>query len=110
MDYPTDLDLNGAKDVHTDASNDLALTSGEAQLAQSVATDAFDELQAFVGGRVTGTNIGKLEERLREAFNDDPQLASVQSVTIEEYDERDNTLSVSARVIEDDDFTLEVSA
>lgn len=110
VDYPTDLDLNQDKDIHLDGSNDLAVTSGVEQLEQSVAIDVMDEIQEFIGGRVTGPNIGLLEERLRGALNDDPQLSEVRLVNVAEYDRRTDTITIEIIVVDDEDFTLEVSA
>jgi len=107
VDYPTDLDLDSSKDVYLDGSNDLAVVSGEAQLRQSVAIDAMDEIQEFIGGRVTGKNVGLLEERLRRAFNDDPQLDEVVNVNVVEYDRRTNELVIEATTIENENFTIE---
>lgn len=110
VEYPTDLDLNSDKDIHLNGANDLALTSGVAQLEQSVAIDVMDVLDDFIGGRVTGTNIGLLEERVRQALNDDPQLDEVRSVEIVEYDRRTDEVMMEVLTIKDDDFTLEVMA
>lgn len=107
VEYPTDLDLDPDKDIHLDGANDLALVSEEDQLRQSVAIDAMDEIQDFIGGRVTGRNIGLLEERLRQAFNDDPQLDDVVSVNITQYDKRTDELTIEAKTIENEEFTLE---
>jgi len=106
VEYPTDLDLDPDKDIHLDGANDLALVSGVDQLKQSVAIDVMDEIQDFIGGRVTGRNIGLLEERLRQAFNDDPQLDEVVSVNITQYDQRTNELTIEAKTIENEEFTL----
>lgn len=107
-DYPTDLDLNSDKDIHIDAANDLATVSGIRQLTQSVAIDAMDEIQDFIGGRVTGKNVGLLEERLRQGLNDDPQLSEVRSVNLTEYDKQAGTITIEILTIENEDFTLEV--
>lgn len=107
VDYPTDLDLDSDKDTHLDGANDLALVSGEAQLAQSVAIDVMDEIQEFIGGRVTGKNVGLLEERIRSGLNDDPQLSQVTDVNIVEYDRRTDKLTIEVRTVENNEFTLE---
>jgi len=107
VEYPTDLDLDSSKDIHLSGANDLSLVSGEDQLKQSVAIDAMDEIQEFIGGRVTGKNVGLLEERLRQAFNDDPQLDEVVSVNVVEYDRRTDALTIEATTVENEDFTLE---
>lgn len=110
VDYPTDLDLDDSKDIHLDGANDLATVSGVDQLSQSVAIDVMDEIQDFIGGRVTGKNIGLLEERIRQGLNDDPQLSEVQSVNIEEYDRRDNSITMEIVTIKNADFTIEVTS
>ena len=107
VEYPTDLDLNSDKDVHFNGANDLAVVNGEDQLLQSVAIDAMDEIQKFIGGRVTGKNVGLLEERLRQAFNDNPQLDEVVNVSVVEYDRRTDELIIEATTIENENFTLD---
>lgn len=108
VEYPTDLDLNEGKDVHLDGTNDLALTSGVEQLQQSVAIDVMDELRDFVTGRLTGRNIGQLEERIASGLNDDPQVDTVRSVSLDTFNRQNNTVEITVHVVENDDFTLEV--
>jgi hypothetical protein len=109
VDYPTDLQLNGDKDIFLDGANDLATVSGVRQLEQSVAIDVMDEIQNFIGGRVTGKNIGLLEERVRQGLNDDPQLSEVRQVNVREYDRRTDEIKIDIIVSQNDDFTIEVS-
>lgn len=108
VDYPTDLAINENKDIYLDEGNDLAVINGKAQLRQSVGIDVMDELQKFVGGRLTGPNIGRLEERIRKGLDDDPQLSNVRNVTIRTFDRRNNTIEITAEVVGNDNFTLEV--
>lgn len=107
VEYPTDIDLNSDKDVHLNGANDLALVGGEEQLRQSVAIDVMDEIEDFIGGRVTGKTLGLLEERFLQAFNDDPQLDEVISVNIKQYDRRTDELIIEAKTVKNEDFTLE---
>ena len=109
VDYPTDLDINEERDVHLDAGNDLAVTSGVEQLQQSVAIDVLDELQDFVAGRLTGQNIGQLEEAIRKGLDEDPQIGAVRTVTIDTFNRESSTVTIDVSVVEDDNFTLEVS-
>lgn len=109
VEYPTDLDLNSGKDIHLDRSNDLATTSGIEQLQQSVAIDVMDELQDFVAGRLTGENIGLLEEQIRQGLNDDPQLSEVRRVTVQQFNRNTDTVEIDIDVVGDDDFTISVS-
>lgn len=107
---PTDIALGRDKDIRIDDANDIGLVSGQAQLEQSVAIDVFDELTDFIGGKVTGRNLGLLEERIRQGLNDDPQLDEVTNVRIVEYDRGNDSIVIEASVPENDDFTLSVEA
>lgn len=108
-DYPSDLDLNQNRDIHLNGANDLALTSGVENLQQSVGIDVMDELSDFVAGRLTGENIGRLEERIRDGLDSDPQLSDVRNVTIDQFDRQTDTVEISVHVVENEDFTLEVT-
>lgn len=107
VEYPTDILLNSDKDIAIDSANDIGLISGIRQLSQSVALDVMDEIPDIVGGRVTGQNIGLLEEKIRRGLNEDPQLSEVRSVNITEFNRQSNTLSMEVLVVDNDDFTLE---
>lgn len=109
VEYPTDLDLDSNRDTHLDETNDLAVTSGVEQLQQSVGIDVMDELEDFVAGRLTGENIGRLEERIRQGLDADPQLSDVRNVTIEQFNRQNNTVQIGVHVVENEDFTLTVT-
>jgi hypothetical protein len=108
MEYPVDLLLTEELDIRLDASNDLATISGEQQLEQSVALDVLDETQNFVGGRLTGENIGLLEERMRESLSADEQVADVQTVNIIEYNQESGQITAEVLVIDDEDFNINI--
>lgn len=109
-DYLQDLDLNSDGDIHTDDGNDLALTSGLDNLEQSININAGNAVEDFIGGNVNGTKIAILEERLTNALDADPQVSSVQDVSLEQFDKQTNSLSLDVLVEENENFTLEVSA
>lgn len=106
---PTDLDLNSDKDIHLDSANDLATTSGQAQVEQSVGLDVLNVIRDFIGNKLNGTQVGLLEERARESLQSDEQVGQVQEVNLVEFDRRDNSIKLEIIVIEDSNFTLEVS-
>lgn len=108
VEYPTDLDLNEYKDIHLDSTNDLTVTSGVEQLQQSVAIDVLDELQDLIAGRLSGTNIGQLERRIASGLNDDPQVGTVRNVSIDTFNRETGTIEITANVIENENFTLEI--
>lgn len=109
VEYPTDLELNETKDIQLDASNDLALVSGKSQLQQSVAIDVIDELQDLISGRLTGKNIGILEERIRNSLDEDPQVGDVRTVTIQSFDRQTGSVEIDVTLVRNEDFTLEIN-
>lgn len=109
MEYPTDLLLTEDMDIRLDASNDLATISGQRQLEQSVVLDVFDVLQDFVGERLTGQAVGRLEERVMDALQRDEQLSEIQTVDLREYNKESGTVTMYITVVGDEDFSLELS-
>lgn len=107
--YLTDIHLNSDRDIHLDDANDLALVSGRSNLEQSVAIAVGDAIEQFIGGNMDGTTVAVLEERVRQALEDDPQVESVQSVSVEQFDKRTNSISLDVTVEENENFSIEVS-
>lgn len=108
VERPTDLQINSDLDLFIDGSNDLALISGKRQLEQSVALDVMSETGRAIGGKMTGENIGTLENRIRQSLKEDEQVGNVKAVNIDRYDRRDNTIQVDVLMTENEDFTFEV--
>jgi len=108
MEYPTDIRLGEDKDIVINDANDIGLVSGVQQLEQSVAIDVLDEIERFLGSAVTGTRVGKIEERIQTALQNDEQVGTVTNVSVEEFDRRDGSLNVSVSLLRDDDFTITV--
>jgi len=110
MDYPTDLRLNQDKDIYIDAAGDIATVGGFEQLQQSVALDALDVLEDFIGEGLTGRNVGLLEERVSNALARDEQVGEMRTVNVTEYNEESGIVRVRVELVENEDFTLELSA
>lgn len=106
--YPTDLYLNKDKDVFIDASNDLATISGVSQLEQSVALDVVNVTQNFVGEELTGKDVGLVEENVRQSLARDEQVETIHSVEAKQYDRSTGKMTLDIRLVENDDFTIEV--
>jgi len=109
MDYPEDLQLSEHRDIFLDGANDISTIGGVGQLEQSVMLDVGDEVMQLVGGNLDGPTVGKIEARVRQALNDDPQIASVQSVTLQRYDKTNNALYFSIMTRANNDFELAVN-
>lgn len=106
---PRDIAINEDKEVYLDDVNDLAIVSGDDQLEQSIAIDVMDVTQRFAGRRVTAQSIGLLEQRILEALEEDPQVGTIRMVSVEEFDKRNDTVTVAVSLLEDEDFTIEVT-
>lgn len=106
VEYPTDLAVTEDLDLYIDGSNDLATISGLGQLQQSVALDVLDVTREFVGGRLTGRNVGLLEERVQRSLERDEQLSQVKTVNVVEYDRSDESVTMEVLVIDDEDFEI----
>lgn len=109
VEYPTDLDLDNSKDIHLDAGNDLTLTSGIAQLQQSVALDVLNNVDDFISGQLSGENLGRLETSIRQSLERDPQVGDVRTVTIDSFDRQTGRISVDVTLTKNEDFTLELT-
>lgn len=106
---PRDIAIDESRDVFLDDTNDLALVSGSEQLEQSIAIDVLDETQLLVGSRISAQSLGLLEQRIKEALNEDPQVGTVRNVSVSKFDKRDDTVTVNVSLSENDDFTIDVS-
>lgn len=109
VEYPTDLDINENKDIHLDASNDLTLTSGIEQLQQSVALDVLNDLEDFLGGRLNGRNLGRLETAIRLSLESDPQVGDVRTVTVESFNRETGRVAIDVTLTQNEDFSLEIT-
>lgn len=104
----TDLRINDDLDVYLDGANDLATISGLEQLEQSTALDVLNQVQQFSGGRLTGTNVGLLEERVRRSLESDPQIDTVVDVSVTDYNRNTGAVALDVRVT-DSNFTIELN-
>lgn len=108
IETPTDLDINKQKDIHLDSANDLATTSGVAQIEQSVGLDVLDITQDFVGEHFNGEQIGRLEDGIRRSLQQDEQVLTVRQVEISAYNPSTGKVEVDIFTVDDPDFTIEV--
>lgn len=105
-----DIAIGSDRDVYLDDANDVALVSGKQALQQSISIHATDAIREFVSSGIDATSLALLEERLRNALNEDPQVGEVWSVTVNEFDKRNDTLKMEVALSENENFELEVSA
>lgn len=110
MDYLRDLKINENRDIDTDQANDLALTEGPENLAQSVDIEAYDAVERFVGEKITATSIALLEEDLSQVLDADPQVGEVRTVSVVEFDKRHETVTAEVELTQNDSFEIEVSS
>jgi hypothetical protein len=103
-----DIEIDRDRDAVFDDTNDLKLVTGTDRAAQSIAISASDEVFDIVGGRVTGKNIGYLEEHIRRGLNEDNDVDEVVEVTIDTFDRNENRVEATAHVVGGDAFNVEV--
>lgn len=109
-DYPTDIKISeDDRNIFVDSTGDIATIGGLNNLEQSVAIGVMNATKQFIGSRITGTTVGLLEERVREALNDDPQIKGITSVDIQEFDRGSNTIIMDITTSQDETFTIGVS-
>lgn len=107
--YPTDIAINSHRDVYLDGSNDLALVSGKENLQQSVAIAIGDAVRQSIGSTIDGTTIGLVEERIYQALDADPQVGTIHTVTVREFDRQSNTVRLDVALAENDEFSITVN-
>ena len=104
----TNLLIDEELDIVIDTTNDLGTVSGIQQLEQSVAIDVLDVTRQFVGSRLTGSQIGLLEERVLRSLEDDEQVGEVLDVVVSQYDEAAQSVTMEIIVLEDENFEIEL--
>ena len=104
----TDLLIDEDLDIVIDTTNDLGTVSGIQQLEQSVAIDVLDVTRQFVGSRLTGSQIGLLEERVLRSLEDDEQVGEVLDVVVSQYNEAAQSVTMEIIVLEDENFEIEL--
>ena len=104
----TDLLIDEELDIVIDTTNDLGTVSGIQQLEQSVAIDVLDVTRQFVGSRLTGSQIGLLEERVLRSLEDDEQVGEVLDVVVSQYNEAAQSVTMEIIVLEDENFEIEL--
>lgn len=110
-DYPTDMKVDQETlNVFLDDTNDMGTIRGLANLEQSTAIVVRNATQQFIGDRITGSSVGLLEERVQRALNNDEQIEEVTNVAVTEFDRGTDTVTMKVETIENDSFTLGVTA
>lgn len=105
----TDLHLDGDRQVHVGGDNDLETVHGLENVEQSAGIDAGDAVRPLLGQSIDRSTLEKIESDLARALRQDPQLADVKRVEIEEVDRRNNTVVVRAFVGLNNEFTLNIT-
>lgn len=109
VDYLTDLDVNQNKDVHLDSANDLALTSGRANLEQGIGLSTMTITSSVLGGRATAENLGLLEQRVAEYLDEDPHVGEVLNVQTQTVNRQSGVVTMRIELVENDSFEIEVT-
>lgn len=108
--YPTDIKISeDDRNIFLDDTNDLATIGGVANLEQSVAIAVMNATRQFIGDKLTGSSVGLLEEKVRQALQRDPQIERVVSVEMTEFDRSQDKVTMDVTTIEDETFQIGVT-
>jgi len=109
MTFLRDLELGSDKEVRVDGSGDLAQTSGDETVQQSIAIHLSTLAQDLLGSQLTGTRIERFESRVEELDALDEQVSDVESVRVTLIDEAEQRIELEVVPLYDDSFTVEVT-
>lgn len=102
----SDIELLANQDTYIDTLNDLPLISGHDNAQQSVALSTLDTTELFIGNRPTHKLYNKLKGDVRDALQQDPNVSSVNSVTITNIDEENDTVDIAISLVGDSSFSI----
>lgn len=108
-DYLTDLHVTESKDIEIDDTNDLRTVSGVHNLEQGVALSTMAITSQMIGGRVSASQLGLLEERVGSYLNQDPHVGRVIDVTAETFNRDNNRVTLRVELVENENFTIELN-
>jgi len=93
-----DLYLTENRDITQTSQNDLREVSGIENVVQSVGIQLAAESRQLLGEQITGERLRQFGNSVEEALLADPEVESVESLTISEIDRESNTVRVEATV------------
>lgn len=103
---PHDMQLGRNRDIELDNGGDILLASGKQLLEQSVYLSVANETQISLGEKLTASTVRLLQERIREALDDDEYLGDVLDVTILSYNQVTGEVKITADVLNGDTIKL----
>jgi hypothetical protein len=104
-----DIAVNTDLDLFIDGQGDIGTVSGFPQIEQSVLLDVFGETDDSIGSRMTGGNIGVLEQRIKEALQNDEQLSDIIRVNVTEINNERDEIRFEVYTVEDPTFEMGVT-
>ena len=102
-----DLKLNRDREIQLNAEGDLALTNGIETIEQSVAIHAGDVLRPLIGEPLTDQLYEDIEAEVEQVLRRDPQIASVQRVSIQRVNKRNGTVTLDVFTSYNNSFTIQ---
>lgn len=109
VDDLTDIEMDRDRQVFVGPDGDLSLVSGIANVEQSLAISAGDVLRPLIGEPIQDSTFADTEATLTEILQDDPQLESVNRVSIDRVNTTTGVVYVEIFVEYNNSFTAEVS-
>jgi len=93
-----DLYLTENRDITQTSQNDLREVSGIENVVQSVGIQLASEARVLLGEQITGERLRQFGDSVERVLLADPEVESVESLTISEIDRESNTVVVEATV------------
>lgn len=104
-----DAFLTESRDIVVEGGDITLTKSREENIAQSVAIHAGDTLREILGNPLTGVEISRGIDAVRDALRRDPQLQEVVLIEATEINKATNTVEFRIVLQSDPDFTIEVN-
>lgn len=105
-----DLALDGDRTISIGGDGDLETTEGLETVKQSVAIHAGDTVRQLVGEPLTGPTYADVQAELAAALEQDPQLETVNRVSVTEVNRAEGTVTVEVFTEYNNSFELEIPA
>jgi ethanolamine utilization protein EutA (predicted chaperonin) len=108
MDEISDLQLNVDRDIYLNGTNDLSLTEGIETVEQSVGIELGAETTQLLGTQLDGANLRKFGADVERRLNNDPQISTVEDISITSVNQNEGFVEFSVRTVEDETFTIQI--
>lgn len=108
-DSVTDIAIDGDREVFIGGDGDLETVSGLDAVEQSVGIGASSAVRTLVGEPLRGATYARVQQRLEDALERDPQIDDVRRVEVTTVDKSAGTVTAEVFTSYDQSFEITVS-